>query len=64
MGGRQGHSSPVVLHVVAVAVLDEQLIRENSLERTAGLSLTLYKFTMVCCCSATDMITYLQPFRD
>lgn len=35
--------------VVAVAVLDEQLIKENCLKHTAGLSLTLYKFTIVCC---------------
>lgn len=58
----QGHTPPLsFLHVVGVAVLDEQLIKENSLERTAGLSLTLYKFTIVCC-NTTDMITYLQPF--
>lgn len=31
-GGRQGHSSPSFLHVVAVAVFDEQLIKEKSLE--------------------------------
>lgn len=61
-GGSQGHTPPLpLLHVVAVAASDEQLIKENSLERTAGLPLTLYKSTMVGC-SAADTITHLQPF--
>lgn len=53
----QGHTPPLsFLHAVAVAAFDEQLIEENSHERTAGLSLTLYKFTI----AAMDLQAFLQ----
>lgn len=60
----QGHTPPPSLpHVVAVAVRDEQqLIKEKSLERSPGLSLTPYMFTMGACHSTTDRITNLKPF--
>lgn len=60
----QGHTPPPSFpHVVAVAVQDEQqLIKKKSLERSPGLSLTPYMFTMGACRSTTDRITNLEPF--
>lgn len=41
---------------------EQQLIKEKSLERSPGLSLTPYMFTMGACRSTTDRITNPEPF--